>query len=368
MPAGALCAVCLAPVAGPAGAIMAAAAVATVPAALWRPRWTPALAGLAAVVSLTADLVTPSPVSHRVVLTIAVELVALVVQVALVIRRAPARYAIPLGALTATAAIVLPLRFTLRQPAPRLDDAVVPCAMASFMVICAVAVSGYLRLLDHRKNAAIQAARRAQRLELAGDLHDFVAHDVTGIVVAAQSLLAGPFDSEQAEAVLQSIEKAGMQALSSMDRTVHALRETEAGHERPRATHGVADLPELVGRFSATGTTRAYLNAHPDAGDTLPREVADTAYRIVVEALTNVRRHAPDATRADVVLAMDEEGRLSIEVTDDGQAMLRQRPSGGTGLAGLTERVAVLGGALDAGPHLSGWRLTATLPARRRIP
>jgi len=250
-------------------------------------------------------------------------------------------------------------------------------------------IAWYLRNVETARDRAVAEARHAQRLDLAGDLHDFVAHDVSEMVAQAQAvrMVLANGDPRLDEA-LSRIENAGLRALESMDRTVHMLRDAAAGEGRAAraATRGamlnasgrlsggkyreaarepvgvLADLPGLVERFADGGRTRAHLSTAgiPD----VPREAAAVAYRVVVEALTNVRRHAPHASAVDVELAVDGNA-LTVTVTDDGTGEPRQghRAHAGLGLPGLAERVEALRGTLTAGPRRPrGWRLTATIP------
>ncbi|MDI2126476.1 sensor histidine kinase [Yinghuangia seranimata] len=249
----------------------------------------------------------------------------------------------------------------------------------------AVVVGLCLRSTDAARARSVAAARRIQRLELARDLHDFVAHDVTGMVVQAQAaahVLAG---QPEVGAALKRIEEAGQRALASMDRTVHMLRDT--GGERaddPVAFRvpTLADLPVLVARFADAGPARPVLRVDHAAAAAATRETATTAYRVVTEALTNIRRHAPAATRVEIGVggdppAADDGGagpRLVVTVTNDrapaGRAdavPARQavgvRRNGGLGLVGLAERVEALGGTLTAGPAAAGtWQVTALFP------
>jgi signal transduction histidine kinase len=240
------------------------------------------------------------------------------------------------------------------------------CLFWSITATCAVVGSAYLRVLDERRRTSIEGARRQQRLELAGDLHDFVAHDVSEIVALAQ---AARFVAEQSPQTawdaLGRIEEAGQRALRSMDRTVHMLRADQADGVARHAAHGMDDLPDLVERFAGATPARVRLEIAAGAGG-VRREVAATVYRVVVEALTNVRRHAPDAREVAVTVGMSAD-TLTVEVVDDG---LERRVSsgraerrGGLGLPGLTERVESLGGTLLAGARDGGgWRLAARLP------
>lgn len=164
--------------------------------------------------------------------------------------------------------------------------------VAGFWAVPAIGAAlagGYLRRQASRMKQAVRDARRDQQLELARDLHDFVAHDVSAIVVQAQAArFVAEQDPGQAVRALERIETAGLSALASMDRTVHALQEAGGGPTTP--VPGLAQLPELVDRFEGGA-----LEADPVAVRGLSREADTTAYRVAVEALTNVRRHAPGA-------------------------------------------------------------------------
>jgi signal transduction histidine kinase len=232
---------------------------------------------------------------------------------------------------------------------------------------CALAIGVWLRLLDTRGHLAIDTARRDERLELARELHDVVAHHVAGIVVQAQAarIVAAKYP-ETLEETLAGIESAGNDALSAMRRVVSLLRD-------PDDTGGVAPGPErladLLGRFAGHGRA---VQLHLPDGDQppWPPEVATTVYRVVQEALTNVVLHAPDATNVIVIINDDRHG-VTVEVTDDapagGPRPTRFAPSGGHGLVGMRERVEALGGTLNAGPGTdAGWAVRATLPLPAR--
>ncbi|MFE4974118.1 sensor histidine kinase [Kitasatospora sp. NPDC056651] len=297
------------------------------------------------------------------------------------VRRLPDRWVGPVGALLGLAVLVLPLRFALRVPQ---GGAAWPVAGMLLSLLPVLAVAGaalYLRILDVRRERAVDRARREQRLEVARGLHDFVAHEVTGIVLEAQAGQLPGQEPEETAALLRRLEEAGLRALDSMDEMVGALREPggQAGgtgqDERASAAttrrQGLADLPELVARFGATGSLRATADLAPDTAGRLSAEAEATAYAIVLEALTNIRRHAPKATEVTVRVAPGEAGAVELTVTDDaggpaGTPLLRRRPgAGGTGLAGLTARAAAHGGSLTAGPGTpAGWRVSCSLPGR----
>ena len=231
----------------------------------------------------------------------------------------------------------------------------------------ALAVGVWMRLLDIRRHLVIDTARRGERLELARELHDVVAHHVAGIVVQAQAArIAAVKRPETLDATLAGIESAGNDALAAMRRVVSLLRDPgDVGGVTP----GPEQLSDLVGRFAGHGP--AVQLRFPDGDQpTWPPEVASTVYRIVQEALTNVILHAPDAASVAVTVEEDPSG-VTIAVTDDAP---RHRLSGspwfapgGHGLTGMRERAGALGGTLSAGPGPDGgWTVAAKLPLPTR--
>ncbi|MFI8930876.1 sensor histidine kinase [Streptomyces sp. NPDC053474] len=229
----------------------------------------------------------------------------------------------------------------------------------------ALALGCYLRSLDRRRADAVTAVQEAERLALARDLHDFVAHHVTGIVVQAQAARTiRETAPEQLDPLLAGIERAGTETLASMRRLVHVLRAAPDAPTRPADL--LTELAALVAAHGDSGGAAATLDVSADARDlALPPEVETSAHRVVQEALTNVRRHAPEADDVRVRLTADG-GRLCVEVTN-GPAPAGDRPppggSGGLGLVGLRERVEAVGGSFAAGPAPGGgWRVRAAFP------
>ncbi|MBO2453461.1 two-component sensor histidine kinase [Actinomadura barringtoniae] len=330
------------------------------------PRWTTVAAVTASLATtlwlrLThpVDVTDPAGEAYRVLLWSALESAAMAVLIVPVVRAAPPREAAALGLAAGLAESAVALRLA---PAQGLLVQAFTVTWWSLAAACAAGLGLYLRTLDQRRGRAVEAARREQRMELACDLHDFVAHDLTGIVVQAQAAQVVA-DPAKGRAALAWIEEAGLQALSVTDRTVRLL--SAGGDAERHPVPGLADLPELVRRFTADpGDLR--LRMEVDAED-VPREIGATAYRIVVEALTNVRRHAPAST---VVIVVDRTGEeLHVRVTNDGVGDGTHVPAarrGGLGLVGLRERVGALGGTLEAGPHRAGWRVAAALPLAAR--
>lgn len=232
----------------------------------------------------------------------------------------------------------------------------------------ALAVGLNLRLFDAHRRVVAGTVRRDERLALARELHDVVAHHITGIVVQAQAarLVAGR-RPEQAVEALAGIETAGSDALDATRRVVGVLRDTADG---PPATSGPESLSDLTARFAGHGpAVRLRL---PAAEPSWPPEITSTVYRVVQESLTNVSRHAPHATAVTVTVtengAIGDGGCVVVEVADDAPPGQGRPHRGGYGLTGMRERLEALGGTLYAGPGDAGWRVRATLPIgdRRR--
>ncbi len=223
----------------------------------------------------------------------------------------------------------------------------------------AAGVGLYLRWVDHERRRDLDLVRQNERLAIARELHDVVAHHVTGIVVQAQAAQA--VWSEQPEVApdaLARIEAAGAEALGSMRRLVSSLRADEAGPLAPTAT--LDDLRALADRSTAMGLP---VHLHLDGVDDLPPSVAPSIHRVVGEAITNAQRHAAGATAVEVRLQPWATSSRSRSI-DDGDATRAPRPGApGYGLAGMAERTEALGGRFEAGPAAGGgWRIRARLP------
>ena len=237
----------------------------------------------------------------------------------------------------------------------------------------ALGVGVWLRFVDARHQLAVDAARRDERLELARELHDVVAHHVAGIVVQAQAArLVAARRPETLEPTLASIESAGTDALSAMRRVVGLLRGADAD-AAAGVTHGPEELAGLVGRFAGHGPA-ARLRLPDDGQASWPPEVASTVYRVIQEALTNIVLHAPGAAEVTVTVEHAPSG-VTVEVADDALAGPSAPASlstpfwfargGGHGLVGMRERVEALGGRLQAGPGpAGGWLVRAEVPLR----
>lgn len=331
-----------------------------------RYRHSGAALGAAAAVSLLCMLLHRGPLTGFAGIWALVEFAGLAALVMSAVRHAPVRSAVAAAALGVLALGLQPLRMLLGASA-MWTEYVFFIASGTIMGLVAVGIGAGRRLAARRRSRTLADVRRRERLALAGDLHDLVAHDVTGIVLDAQATRAEA-DPAQAPEALERIERAGLEALAAMDRTVGMLRgEGDAGPGT--RTYGVADVAELADRFGAAA--RIPVQQRIDADLVVPREAADAVYRLVAEALTNVRRHAPHAGGVSVAVTA-EDSALTVRIADTGtrgparrQRLARRGGHGGTGLIGLAARVEALGGEFRAGPAETGWSVEATLPLER---
>jgi signal transduction histidine kinase len=243
-----------------------------------------------------------------------------------------------------------------------------PLLLAVLAWGCAIAAGSAARSLRGRRDLAVEGARRVERMELARELHDVVAHQVTGIVVQAQAaIVVAQKNPDHAGRALASIEAAGTEALSGMRRMVGALRETpEAEHAVLTVPSGIHDVAAMVERFDPSGEQvrlRLDLPVQP-----LPAGVGETAYRVVRESLTNFRRHAHAPSSAEVSI-LSSDAHLEITVRNDGVRYRADTTSAsqGFGLVGMGERVTALGGTLEAGPsEPDSWMVHVVLPSESR--
>lgn len=212
---------------------------------------------------------------------------------------------------------------------------------------------------EAEQRAAIETERHAravaeERLRIAQELHDVVAHSMSVIAVQA-GVGAHVLDNDPAEArrALENISTTSRSTLNEMRRLLGVLRNEDGSKAEHAPAPRLEDLPALVARVEASGVAVDLDVDRPPSE--LPTGVSLSAYRIVQEALTNVLRHAGPA-RAHVAVTY-EPGTIAIEVSDDGRG-LAAAPSGingsGHGIAGMRERVAVYGGSLHTGPRPGG--------------
>jgi signal transduction histidine kinase len=207
---------------------------------------------------------------------------------------------------------------------------------------------------------AVTGLRHAgeERNRIARELHDSLTHNIS--LIKVQAGVAVHLARQRGEPVPESllaIEEASAEAMRELRATLHLLRDPHG----ERVTGGLDGLPDLVERTRAAGLPATVTVT--GSRRALPGEVDHTAYRVVQEALTNVSRHAGEASA--LVRVAYRPDRLTVRVDDDGRGGSSAPVSPGIGLTGMRERVTALGGRLHAGPRQGGgFTVEADLPLR----
>ncbi len=221
---------------------------------------------------------------------------------------------------------------------------------------------------ERERDAQAQVAAAAERARIARELHDVIAHNLS-VMVAQADGGAYAFDAapEQSRQALAEIGRTGRQALSEMSSLLGVLR--TGSEAAPLAPAPAADeIAQLVTQAREAGMRASY--TVEGAARRLPAGLSLAAYRIVQEALTNVRKHTGPETAAEVTLRYGQD-ELLVRVTDDGRGSAGLPGYGavptadlvGHGLAGMRERAAMYGGTVQAGPRPGGgFEVTARLP------
>jgi signal transduction histidine kinase len=266
-----------------------------------------------------------------------------------------------------TAAVGLAAYFFLSAQLDRVPPATAASIAAhtsSLLLVLAVAevaMAGRQRRQAAERSRAEEARRRAgeERMRIARELHDVLAHNISLInVQAGVALHLMDEQPGQSRGALEAIKQASNDALKELRSVLDVLRQSE--EQPPRApASGLAHLNSLVAGASATGLeVRTQVEGTPRP---LPAGVDLAAFRIVQEALTNVTRHAGPATATVLVGYGSEE--LTIRVDDDGRGPAGNGAGTGNGIRGMRERVAALGGEFATGPRPGGgFRVQARLP------
>jgi signal transduction histidine kinase len=260
--------------------------------------------------------------------------------------------------ISATFALLFRDRVNLYSSELRLNFALC-VAVVGIAVMVAIYFRARTGMRRRELTAAITDAQRAERVELARELHDVVAHHVTGMVVQAQAAMAvSDNDPLAAHRLLPGIVNSGTDALTAMRRLVGTLRESEPLYTATTDLH--ADVRAAVDRAQQAGIPARLLMQLPDS---VPQEVGRSVLRLVQESLTNVHKHANSPTDVAVELTSTP-ATLRLRVKDDGRGgrVVPVGGSGGYGLVGMRERVELLGGLFSAGEVDGGWQVLAELP------
>lgn len=214
-------------------------------------------------------------------------------------------------------------------------------------------------LLEREQAEGAARAVADERLRIAQELHDVVAHSMSVIAVqAGAGMHVIDQDPAEAKRALENISATSRSTLTGLRRLLGVLRDDGSGVSYAPAP-SLGDIGELAGEVTRAGVT-VEVDTDGSLAD-VPPGVGFTGYRIVQEALTNVLKHA-GPSRASVRLA-HQPGTLRIDVSDDGRGVNGRATDGGHGLIGMRERVAVYGGTLQAGPRPGGgYLVTAVLP------
>jgi signal transduction histidine kinase len=262
---------------------------------------------------------------------------------------------------------------------PGLDAVGVLGVIAQFAAVWAIGVAlrsrraateARVREADERAEAEHQMAARVlaeERLRIAQELHDVVAHSMSVIAVQA-GVGAHVLDDrpEQARAALEAISATSRGTLTELRRLLGVLRDGDGVRSHAPAP-GLSDLPNLVDDVRTAGVPATlHVEGHPGP---VQAGVELSAYRIVQEALTNVIKHAGKPSRVDVTVRFSPYA-LTVEVIDDGRGVAAHSRNGdpgpdgsGHGLIGMRERVDVWGGELTVGAAPGGgYRVRAQLP------
>ena len=240
--------------------------------------------------------------------------------------------------------------------------------MTAVVVIAGIAVANRRAYVDSIRDRAEQDARRRldeERLRIARELHDVVAHTMATInVQAGGAAHVLPTHPEAVAESLQAIKTASKEGLRELRAILNVLRQADDADPTQPAP-GTAQLEDLIASARRSGLKTTFtVTGEPVP---LPAAVDLAAYRIIQESLTNTIRHAGPATAA-VSLGYHHD-ELRIDVTDTGRGQLAiAGNSGGHGLAGMRERAAAVGGTVEAGPGpAGGFRVTARLPFGGRL-
>ncbi len=222
-------------------------------------------------------------------------------------------------------------------------------------------LTGYAQELAATREQLADQRVAEERLRIAREMHDVVAHSLG--VVAVQAAVAEHLldqDPAQARASVATIKEVTGTGLSDMRRTLGLLRTGDEPADRDAAPR-LADLPQLVRAHGSGSQLDVDLHVSGQPPATLDPALELSVYRVVQEALTNACKHAP-GSHVTVDLTYGTNG-VDVEVTDDGSAASLGLPGSGNGLAGMRERVGMFGGTFEAARRIGGgFRVAARFP------
>lgn len=234
------------------------------------------------------------------------------------------------------------------------------------------------RLLVRQRDQEARMAADAERMRIAREMHDIVAHSTSVMIAQADGgrfvLAAG--ETEQAEEAFATIAETGRESLDQMRRMLGVLRDDEA-HTRVTPLPDIGDLPRLIADVRAAGLPVSLIGS-PHAVPPLPEGGGLAVYRVVQEALTNTLKHAGPGAEATVRLrTLTDPPRLRVTIDDTGQgpeeatapeagagsgAEAGSQPGGGSGLVGMRERALMLDGTFSAAHDDEGFHITVEIP------
>jgi len=231
-----------------------------------------------------------------------------------------------------------------------------------------IRVQHELEVREQQKLA--ENAVSVERLRIARELHDIVAHSVTIMVLhAAGARRVVRTDPDRAAESLTTIEESGQQAMSELRRLLALLRESDNGPDRVDAmVPGLAHVDQILAQVRNSGV-RVTLEVSGQPAR-LDASVDLAAYRLIQEGITNVTKHCGAGAQVAVTVEWGAE-KVTVAVEDDGLGVRSAVPAsgGGHGLAGLRERIAIAAGEFSAGPTESGgFRVAARLPVSTGSP
>ncbi len=225
------------------------------------------------------------------------------------------------------------------------------------------------RLTTERQwaEAATEEARAMERVRISRDLHDTVAHSLTGIVLQVAGLRAAqknPGHTTDMDAVLADIQTTAEQSMRELHRLLGMLRTPARGDDACRP-HGLADIDDLLASAKASGVAVTC----ETIGTPVPIDpsLEHAVYRVIQEGLSNAMKHAGEGAQVQITQQWALQ-QLTVSVRSTNGVVTSQPVSGGFGLVGLRERIGVSGGTMNHGPTPTGYLLQATLPTVQAHP